>query len=133
MTGPKHSPYLKDALNETGNVVRLAIETLTPIGFEALVVTGVSGMLIGPIVAHLMGKRLAVIRKSHELNHIVSHAEIMVETNMKAGDRWVFFDDLIASGQTIQRAHLAMDEVGRPEGVGHYLYNCNEFTGGRWN
>ena len=126
-----HSVYLQDVLQEGGlkHAVELARDCIIDeceVEFEAIAVTGVSGMLLGPTLAFVLGKRLAVVRKEDDRNN---HAMVRVEHNLQPDDRVIFVDDLIASGQTLARVEKSID--GILEGVvltGYYLYHHGEFT-----
>lgn len=123
MGDQRHSPYLNDAITDAKGIVERTLESCDPDSFDAICVTGVSGMLIGPILAYLLDKRLAVVRKTRAN----SHAECEVEHNFEAGDRWIFVDDLIASGETIQRVQNAMLYADLGEMTASYLYNSNDY------
>jgi len=125
----RHSPYLTTALFSMEMVVEDAVKELAGIGFEAFVCTGVSGLLVAPLLAYKMGKNLAIIRKPQDKDN---HAETRVESGMRNGDRWIFVDDLVASGATIIRVQHEMENAGWSPMIGHYTYNCSNFTPGRW-
>ena len=128
-----HSPYLQHVLMNTGEVIAAATETLSHYDdeYDAIVCTGISGLLLGPMLAHLLGKRLAVVRKPEDKDN---HAVVRIESSMSRNDRWIFLDDLVASGGTIQRVLESMDVSPGYAGpmVGCYLYNDDRWTGGRW-
>jgi len=125
----KHSPYLSSALNDLEGTVHNAHCTLGPVDFDAIVCIGVSGMLVGPALAVSMGKGLAIVRKTDDKQN---HAVVRVETNMKDGDRWIFVDDLISSGETARRVSEIMLRDGWGDPTGTYLYNSDEYTKGGW-
>jgi adenine/guanine phosphoribosyltransferase-like PRPP-binding protein len=87
--------------------------------FDAIAVSGYSSGLTAPIVAHLLGKELVLVRKETESRH----STYVVEG--KHNQRVLFFDDLIASGHTIQyvRKHLPSINCRL---VGWYLFQCPE-------
>jgi len=124
-----HSPYLNTALVNMTATVDKAAQLLKGMDFDAIVVTGISGMLIGPAVAYKLKKRLAVIRKPDDKDN---HASCKIESCMKQGDRWIFFDDMIATGTTARRVETLMGYQGWPPMVGSYMYNYGEYTPGRW-
>ena len=129
----RHSPYLEKVMTDPGTLVLKARETLCPIvnTFDAIVCTGVSGMLLAPTLAWVLDKRLAVIRKGDDKQN---HATTEVESSLDYNDRWIFVDDMIASGATIQRVERRMLRLEGFEGemVGYYMYNGGEFTKGGW-
>ena len=129
----QHSPYLKTALTEMPRTFETAMAILQPRehDFDGIVCTGVSGLIIAPLLALQLDKRLAVVRKTDDQ---MNHAVVRVESGLKKADRWIFVDDLIASGATITRVEDAMRRLDGFDGpmVGHYLYNAKEFTQGSW-
>ncbi len=129
----RHSDYLAEAMLDTQGIIERARESLAGVRFDAVVVTGISGLLMGPLLAHVLGKRLAVVRKDNDQpNSALNHAQVGIESNMKAGDRWILVDDLIASGETARRVELAMMAHGYGKMVGNYLYNQDTYNGGSW-
>ena len=96
--------------------------------FDAIVVTGVSGLLLGPTLAYLLGKRLGVVRKTMKDSHAITG----IEHNMEPADSWIFVDDLVASGETIKRVEEAMEDVGFKRMQGRYLYNRDAYEKGGW-
>jgi len=91
--------------------------------FDSFAVRGVSGIVFGAKLAHVMKKNLVVVRKPNES----AHASGMVE-GLKPY-RYLFVDDFVASGYT-QRT--VMDEIQREypaaQMVGRYLYHDGELT-----
>jgi adenine/guanine phosphoribosyltransferase-like PRPP-binding protein len=147
----KHSPYLSAVLTDVSshaNCVQGILRALHgEVEFDAIACTGVSGMLVGPTIAYLMGKRLAVVRKEQDALGKANHACVRVEHNLKDGDRVVILDDLIASGRTIMSIADALDALARKqetnsEGfmatsvdvdvVGYYLYRDHRYETGRF-
>ncbi len=127
MSEPReHATYLSSVLTQPRETLEKAVETLHApdrVKFDAIVCTGVSGLLLAPMVALTMSKRLAVIRKKGDVNH----SEFRVETTMKAGDSWIFLDDLIASGATLHAVRDTMERMGFGREVGTYLYAYDRF------
>lgn len=111
----------KQALRWLGQVMR-EIDKETP--FDAVAVTGLSGLLMGPVVADRLGKGIIVVRKEGEKNH----SGYAIESSVSG--KYVIVDDFISTGATIRRI---VDNVG--EGcVGICLYAKRrgvEF--GHWN
>lgn len=146
----KHSPYLSAVLTDKtshSNCIQATLRNLHPRDdeFDAIACTGVSGSLIGPTIAYLMGKRLAVVRKDTDMLENNSHACVRVEHNLHDGDRVVLIDDLIASGRTligIADALEALDTKQEYDGytatrfkisvVGYYLYRDHRYESGRF-
>lgn len=65
--------------------------------FDGFVVQGYSMTIIGSILAHEMGKQLAIVRKPDD------DRNSFLDTEGKHNQRWVFADDLISSGKTFNR------------------------------
>lgn len=65
--------------------------------FDTLVGTGLSGAIIVPPLARALRKNYLIVRKSDDGSHSEYPAEGVL------GKRWVFVDDLIASGATLRR------------------------------
>ena len=107
--------------------VTKAVKALKQIDFDTIVVRGVSGLIIGPIVAYIMGKKLCVIRKKEENSH--AHHDVEYETVI---GRYVILDDLMASGKTVE---VILKEIGQTSAsigatwVGLYLYEGNINSG----
>lgn len=124
-----HSSYLEAAIKDTRLTVKRAVDTLKPLKkeFDVIVVTGVSGLLIGPIVAYKLNKKLLVIRKQDDKNN--SHCHYLVEGHLPANKgRWLFLDDFISSGHTLRRVYNTVDkEASSHSFYGFYGYRCNEF------
>jgi adenine/guanine phosphoribosyltransferase-like PRPP-binding protein len=97
--------------------IEMAVECLSKFDFDTIVVTGVSGLLLGPIVAHLMGKNIAVIRKHSETSHSANRIE------GELGKRYVILDDFICTGDTVIK--IKREIAGKLSGavcVGLYSY-----------
>jgi len=128
-----HSPYLNDALTRQDSMLECAMQTLDEHKdkFDAIVCTGISGLLVGPTLAYMLSKRLAIVRKDCDRNN---HATERVESGLNKKDRWIFVDDLIASGETIRHVERTMNKLIGFEGkmAGHYLYNSDCWAGGQW-
>jgi hypothetical protein len=92
--------------------------------FDAVVVTGTSGTLMGGLLAHIAGKGIIVIRK--DLN---CHSSRKIEGTTKA-KRLVFLDDLVDSGSTFQRVNNELTEFLEPgwQWAGSFLY-CQPHNG----
>lgn len=102
--GSSHSLYLRDIFNprklrfivrETARIVEMRRKSS---GVNKILVTGVSGMSIGFPVANRLKMPICVIRK--DVGN--SHAEVL-EENYSTGDKFIFVDDFIGSGDTFNR------------------------------
>jgi hypothetical protein len=121
--------YFSDALipKNRKKMVKLIVKFLKGVDFDTIVCTGVSGLVIAPIIAHLMGKCIFVIRKEGEGCHSsAGYSGIM-------GSRFIILDDLVDSGQTLRRINTHLidhDHANRdtpPVFVGTVMYQ-HEFT-----
>jgi adenine/guanine phosphoribosyltransferase-like PRPP-binding protein len=109
-----HSDYLEHAkLTNRERVVQTIVQELQPHKemFDTIVCTGVSGLLYAPIVAYLMKKHLAIVRKSPGN----SHASQMVEGEL--GKRWVVLDDFIRCGDTLRTIRDKVSEALKDNGI----------------
>lgn len=86
--------------------------------FDSIVVTGVSGLVVGSPVALRAKKPLVVIRKKTEQAHSWHHVNMD-----QAGDRWLFLDDFSSTGGTFNRAREAMEGYTDSEYVGSLWYS----------
>src|SRR6185437_651522 len=64
--------------------------------FDAIAFTGLSGALVAPIVADLLGKELIAVRKE-KTNHSSNQIEGYI-----AGKTYIILDDCRSSGKTIR-------------------------------
>ena len=112
-----HESYLKIPIMNPNGLIEIVRDHLRgdsryDLGHvDAFVGTGLSGTMAVPLVAHALGKRMAIIRKEDD-NTSNNHSCNRVEGNMEGGDRWVFLDDLIASGATFARVHATVERYG---------------------
>jgi adenine/guanine phosphoribosyltransferase-like PRPP-binding protein len=124
-----HSGYLRIATHQKGlrEIVKRCVEQLKPHAkeYDSIVCTGVSGMLVGPIVAYRLHKPLVVVRKEGT----PSHTSKLVEGQL--GNRYVFLDDFVSIGTTLRRVHKTLtDHDAEVKCVGLMLYrdetgNCS--------
>jgi adenine/guanine phosphoribosyltransferase-like PRPP-binding protein len=68
--------------------------------FDTIVVSGTSGLLIGPSVADKLDKKIIVVRKDNDNSHIGSN--FIIEGDI-SGKRYIIIDDVICSGNTVER------------------------------
>lgn len=102
-------------------MIERAENALGDLDFDTMIGTGLSGSLVVPLLARGMGKRWAIIRKPTEN----SHADDVFEGEI--GDRWLFVDDFISSGATLNRVVDAVENIARrykqrTDLVGSYEY-----------
>ena len=84
------------------------------VNFDGFVVTGVSGILIGSILSRSLKKELVIVRKEEDYKN--SHTFYKVE-NYKSNKRYIFVDDLIASGSTFARVQKELKEFHKIEKI----------------
>jgi hypothetical protein len=121
------SDYLTSCFIDLNAKVESVVDKLTP-------VRGVSGMMVGPMVAARMRKPWCIIRKPGDGTHS-DHKVVEGWHNFKT---YIIIDDLIATGGTIKliqttlrdhaRAYDYKWERGVPECVGFYLFNHDELA-----
>jgi adenine/guanine phosphoribosyltransferase-like PRPP-binding protein len=107
-----------DTFNKT---IEKAIEVLSKKRFKTLIVRGLSGVIIGTVVAHRLGKELVIVRKPTER----SHGSGLETTNALMANlgACVFFDDFIESGATLKATLAGLREYNRKFNLaGIYLY-----------
>lgn len=86
--------------------------------FDAIAMSGYSSAMIAPIIAHKLKKNLVLVRKKSEERQ--SHHKV----EGQHGQRVLFLDDLIDSGDTFCRIKDGVESIGCRI-VGTYLYNIN--------
>lgn len=130
------SDYLTSCFIDLNAKVEHVVEVLTPHAerFEGIVVRGISGMMVGPMVASRMRKPWCIIRKPGDGTHS-DHKTVEGWHNFKT---YLIIDDLIATGGTVKliqttlrdhaRAYPNKWERGIPECVGIYLYNIDDLS-----
>jgi len=134
--------YLEPIITNRAATLSRAYATLVDKDFDTLVGRGLSGALIIPELASILGKRWAVVRKPGDSNH----REYAVEGTI--GKRWIFVDDVISTGATYRDVHRQVDnayvaylerreefndqpavlDAGVIEHVGYYLYYHNVWS-----
>jgi len=116
-----HSNYMNMAW-DTPKLIRQAKRVLKHQSYDALVGTGLSGTMVVPLLAHLLKKRFAIVRKEDDRS---THSSHRIEGNLEVGDRWIFVDDFVSSGDTRDRVIGQMNFMVEEtlEYVGQYMYN----------
>lgn len=120
-----HSDYMTHVHEPDWKILSQAASFLEHVEYDTLIGTGLSGALVVPMIARDLGKHWAVVRKPNDGSHSPDRAEGTI------GERWVFVDDLVASGTTRNRVIDTVKAItgGRTQFVGSYLYNA----GGRFS
>lgn len=124
--------YFNAALTREGRdrTIQMAYAAQKVLKFDTLVVTGVSGTVMGGVVAHALGVDLLVVRKEDDNS---THSWNRMEGSL--GSRWAFLDDLVDSGATRRRVVAKVREFAEQREVetrfvGSLLYENGEVTNG---
>jgi adenine/guanine phosphoribosyltransferase-like PRPP-binding protein len=110
---------------ETADIAAIAMEAVMYLRcesrrYDAIAVTGVSGLMIGSPVAIMLGKPLIIIRKDTENAHSSRHPGLDMDGTRA---RYLFLDDFIALGETKCRVISAISQkYPHATMVGQYLY-----------
>lgn len=92
---------------------------------EAVACRGVSGILFGSVVAHMLNLNLCVVRKPEEN----CHGSSWVESGTYFFTRWIFLDDLVDTGRTFGEVfHHMGNTLRKSECLGGLLYFANRPT-----
>lgn len=83
--------------------------------FDAIAVRGVSGLVVGPLLAHTLKKHLIVVRKPSEKAD--SHADQLIEgPTTDTQIRYLIVDDFISNGSTVRKI---VEEIAKLDGGKH--------------
>ena len=98
--------------------------------FDTVVVSGVSGVVMGAFVAHALDVDLLIVRKEDDRS---THSYDRVEGSL--GRRWVFLDDFTETGKTRKRVRSVVTDAAANYGVetsfvGSLLYQAMTFANG---
>jgi adenine/guanine phosphoribosyltransferase-like PRPP-binding protein len=94
--------------------------------FDSIVVTGLSGVIVGSPVALRLNKPLVVIRKENDDAHAGPSGHINMK---KLGKRALFFDDFVSAGNTRARVRDLVEKKGARL-VATYVYREQEYLPG---
>jgi adenine/guanine phosphoribosyltransferase-like PRPP-binding protein len=88
--------------------------------FDTIAVSGITGMLVGPWLAELLHKSLAIVRKPGDTH---SHGPAS-DVEGYIGSRYIIVDDHISSGRTVIQIQRKIAAV-KPSAlyVGSYMYD----------
>jgi orotate phosphoribosyltransferase len=88
--------------------------------FDTFVGTGLSGTIGASVLAAALNKHLLIVRKPDDTGN---HSGNKVEGRI--GQKWVFVDDMISSGATLQRVQEVVSGLeGAPQYVASYTYGA---------
>ncbi len=119
--------YFSRAVDDVDGIVADAKRLLADAPeFDTLVGTGLSGALIVPTLARALDVHWLLVRKPNDGTHGNTAAE------GKLGARWLFVDDFIDSGATLERVTEVVGRL-RPGAarVGKFLYQECLYDGDR--
>lgn len=111
---PTHSQasYLTSAIprDKREKTVERCLKLLTEsdVQFDTIAVRGVSGLLLGPLLAHLMHKELTIIRKPHREERTASGNEFEGHIACK---NYIIVDDLIQTSSTCVQIYRSMSKI----------------------
>jgi adenine/guanine phosphoribosyltransferase-like PRPP-binding protein len=117
-----HNGYSPEAFQDDLSEVIEMARAKIPIEYDTMIGTGLSGALVIPTLARALGKYWAIVRKPGESTHSWRTVE------GKIGNRWIFVDDMVASGKTRDRVIEAVENITSKEKyatqyLGTFLYH----------
>ena len=116
-----HAPHLFESFQKAyqdksiRNVKNLLVQK--NVKFDGFLVCGISGIVIGSILARSLRKDLVIVRSSYDC-----HSPSMVE-NYKTSRRYIFLDDCICSGTTFRKVKRHCDDCFEGMKNGSHGYN----------
>ncbi len=123
-----HRDYLAEVLDpsKTQKVIdRIIHGTRYLPEFDAIAVTGLSGLLVGPIVALELGLPLIVVRKDLKCAHSTKRVEGYAE-----GLKYIILDDFVQTGNTILDIKLHVRDYDKScKLVGAILWSGYRYLG----
>lgn len=102
-----HSGYFTRAFENLEDIADDVAHYLRGVEYDTMIGTGLSGTLVVPTLARILGKHWAIVRKERSV-----HTSIMVEGTI--GERWLFVDDFVSSGTTRRTVQAAVRDLGIP-------------------
>lgn len=91
--------------------------------FDSIVVTGMSGVVVGVPVSMRLRKPLVILRKPNDNSH---HGRDKFINRAKLGDQSLFLDDFVSSAKT--RSHVVKKvEAEGGQVVAQYTYRDHEY------
>lgn len=101
--------------------------------FDSIVGRGLSGSLVIPHIARVLGKEWAIIRKPSESSHAIAPFEGTI------GEKWLFVDDFLSTGNTLRETIRGVTQsvkwyqewrsflITQPLFIGAYQYDKREY------
>ena len=119
-----YSTYLHPVLSIEArkSIINFVIDSLNNIkNYDVILVSGASGLLVGPIVSHLLEKPIGIIRKTQDGEP--RHSWRVYE-GIEYYGKYVIVDDLVDSGETLKRI-VDVSESRNPSAkcAGLIMYN----------
>ena len=123
-----YSTYLHPVLSVGArkSIINFVTNSLNSIkDYDVILVSGASGLLVGPIVSHLLEKPIGIIRKNQDKEPRHSWREY---EGLEHYWKYVVVDDLIDSGETLKRI-VDVAHYRNPNSVcaGLVMYNQSRF------
>jgi hypothetical protein len=123
-THVRHNYFSRYSIESPQETITRARKQLRRVDFDGFVVMGDSGLSVGVILAWKMNKQLLVLRKDGHTCHDWGNNYGVL------GDRWVFLDDMIDSGATLETVFARVQKLKEVEEVesefvGAYLFSAS--------
>ena len=103
------SGYMSDAFDDPDALTERVKQLLKGTRYDTIVGTGLSGTLVVPYVARKLHKHWLIVRKPNDGSHSSFKAE------GELGQRWVFLDDFVDTGETRDRCRNVVESVVRDQ------------------
>ena len=121
-------PHLRPVLDfeKIDKTLKRAVSILKPHkkSFDAIAVIGISGIVIGPILANKLKKSIIIIRNKSDKKNGKTHQY----NDSLAITKYIFVDDLIETGKTFAYVRQELQDM---KCVGVYLYTGQYFWASR--
>jgi len=121
-----------DSLQKVVSRTEEKIHSVPNLEFQAIAVSGISGLILGTALAIRLHKRLIIVRKEKESRHSSFITEGVLSIDGVDRINYVIVDDFIFTGQTIRRiqAEVCIHTNNRSKCLGAFLYNESVFLTG---
>ena len=119
-----NDPYTLDDLDKT---VRVTTKDLREhqAEFDSIVVTGMSGVVVGVPTSMRLRKPLVILRKPKDGSHASRRDKHWINV-AKLGNRALFLDDFVSGGSTSSRVHSEVKKAGSKVAA-QYMYRDREY------